>query len=923
MSVFVGRTGELETLADVIGAARSGAVAAIVVGEPGSGKSRLLAEAQDRVPLRRLTVVGYEPGRHVPLAAAASLLRTLTEVPRRGALVEALLFRPEDAGMLEPLRLFEAAHRAFRTFEPALLVIDDLQWMDELSYALCHYLIRAAGESRQRVAVLAATRPGGRGAGLADGLPAERVTVIELPPLTRAEGIQLVLSIDAGLDRVRAAELWGLAGGSPFWLEALARTGAAVGGLGQLLTVGLRGAGSDAGALLGLLAVAGRPISVADAAALARWPADRVEAAAGELGDRGMVSEGVDAVGLAHDLTREAAVAQLAESSRRELHRRMAEWLERQAQGDLGRLREALEHRRLAGIDCLSAALRLARSPRRTLLGSAGLRLLAGIADETDPVDADGLALHEQVASLATELAEHEEAFDRWMLVAERAATPMDRASALLAASRAAYGLARVAEARGLLARSREVEAGDEVLRLEQDTHEAAILLWLEQRTAEGRGLAREAVAAATLLAARAGGAGGLGVRARRAYLDALGLDYEAAMQEDNREALRRAAEAREAGARGFDVETQLTASLGAGVALRQTGHIADALARFRRVWGEANRQVLPRLVIDAGFWLARSLELTGELAEAAEVIGKTGELAGRVGDVTRARYRVGKLACGIDLQRGRPRDALRRLERQTADESNEHLRVAFHQDLALWYSRLDGPAAAPGVHQQLAAGQACAEAAGCPRCTAELLLVSAEALARVDDHEEAGEALARWHGLARAADQLDEILRLRASGLAEPDPTRRATALDAALAAAAGSPYVLETLWTRLDLGLAHAAAGSGHAIGELERAAATASERGAGTVQQLAEQALRPLGVRTWRRRAGGTPLTGREQEIAELVAAGAPNREIATALFLSPKTVERHVSNLLKKLGARNRTELARRLRDRLPEDAGNPG
>jgi DNA-binding NarL/FixJ family response regulator len=51
--------------------------------------------------------------------------------------------------------------------------------------------------------------------------------------------------------------------------------------------------------------------------------------------------------------------------------------------------------------------------------------------------------------------------------------------------------------------------------------------------------------------------------------------------------------------------------------------------------------------------------------------------------------------------------------------------------------------------------------------------------------------------------------------------------------------------------------------------------------------------------------------KKDVARLVADGASNPEIAEALFLSRKTVERHVSNLLAKLGARNRTELARRL------------
>jgi hypothetical protein len=179
---------------------------------------------------------------------------------------------------------------------------------------------------------------------------------------------------------------------------------------------------------------------------------------------------------------------------------------------------------------------------------------------------------------------------------------------ALLAASRAAYGLAHAAEAREFLQHSRQLEPGDEVLRLEQDTHDAAILLWLEQRTTEGRKLAREAVAAATRLATRSGGVATLDARMRRAYIDALRLDYEAAVMEGDLEAMLRAAEAREAAARGFDLESYLTASLALGLALRQNGRVREAIARVRRVWAEAQRRVLPRLVVDAGFWLAGRL---------------------------------------------------------------------------------------------------------------------------------------------------------------------------------------------------------------------------------------------------------------------------------------------------------------------------
>ncbi len=56
----------------------------------------------------------------------------------------------------------------------------------------------------------------------------------------------------------------------------------------------------------------------------------------------------------------------------------------------------------------------------------------------------------------------------------------------------------------------------------------------------------------------------------------------------------------------------------------------------------------------------------------------------------------------------------------------------------------------------------------------------------------------------------------------------------------------------------------------------------------------------------RYGG--LTQREREVVARIAAGKMNREIAAALFLSEKTIELHVSNSLRKLGCRTRTELA---------------
>ncbi len=52
----------------------------------------------------------------------------------------------------------------------------------------------------------------------------------------------------------------------------------------------------------------------------------------------------------------------------------------------------------------------------------------------------------------------------------------------------------------------------------------------------------------------------------------------------------------------------------------------------------------------------------------------------------------------------------------------------------------------------------------------------------------------------------------------------------------------------------------------------------------------------------------LTSREREVLRLIAAGRSNREIASVLFIAPKTASVHVSNILAKLGAASRTEAA---------------
>src|SRR5205807_1707555 len=389
-AAFVGRRVELALLDSVCSRANADnrPAAALISGVPGSGKSRLLAELRSR---RRAThvlgVVGYESALQVPLGAAANLLRGLGRVNDAGEMLREFLFSPNpvDDRSLEPLRLFEAARRALLGLEGSILLIaDDLQWVDDLSLALCSYLVRSAAEEEISFAVIAATRPTTRGLAFNDSLikdlGEDRVWSIDLGPLEPDEGAQLIRQLGPQLSAQRVAELWTRSKGSPFWLGFLARSGEEH-DLGGYIATSQRGLGRDAARILALLSVATRPMEAPELEALLEWDHARTERAIADLERSGLaVVQGV-AVGLAHDLIRASAMAQLSESSRRELHALLATFLERHAATDVQLLHEALVHRREAGLDAAELALRVLQSPRRRLLGREGLSELARLAD--------------------------------------------------------------------------------------------------------------------------------------------------------------------------------------------------------------------------------------------------------------------------------------------------------------------------------------------------------------------------------------------------------------------------------------------------------------------------------------------------------------------------------------------------------------
>ena len=115
----------------------------------------------------------------------------------------------------------------------------------------------------------------------------------------------------------------------------------------------------------------------------------------------------------------------------------------------------------------------------------------------------------------------------------------------------------------------------------------------------------------------------------------------------------------------------------------------------------------------------------------------------------------------------------------------------------------------------------------------------------------------------------------------------------------------------THLNLGEQRRRAGRRKDARQALRIASEAFEElGAKPWGARAESELRATGATPRRRRAYTNPnqLTAHELQVARVIAGGASNREAASALFLSTKTIEFHLTHIYRKLGIRTRAQLA---------------
>ena len=118
-------------------------------------------------------------------------------------------------------------------------------------------------------------------------------------------------------------------------------------------------------------------------------------------------------------------------------------------------------------------------------------------------------------------------------------------------------------------------------------------------------------------------------------------------------------------------------------------------------------------------------------------------------------------------------------------------------------------------------------------------------------------------------------------------------------LAIRTGRPWQLAVAEGLLESGADHDAA---H---HLARAAEQFTALGARLWTDWARARLRSV---TGERPTSQHGLTPREEQVAQLVASGASNKDVASTLYVNAKTVEYHLANVYRKLGIRTRTDLA---------------
>ncbi len=198
------------------------------------------------------------------------------------------------------------------------------------------------------------------------------------------------------------------------------------------------------------------------------------------------------------------------------------------------------------------------------------------------------------------------------------------------------------------------------------------------------------------------------------------------------------------------------------------------------------------------------------------------------------------------------------------------------------------------------------------------------EAYARAGRRDEANALIDVFEARGRKTGALwPQVATGRLRALLAPDAEMRAQ-FEAVLTLHDGLPMPFERARTLLCFGeRLRRARRRADAREPLKEALETFERLGARGWAERTRTELRATGEQQARRsETAAEQLTPHELQIAVLVAQGMTNREAASALFLSPKTIEYHLGQIYRKLDVRGRAQLARLMAMELPEGERDP-
>ena len=907
----VGRVAERAELEAFVDQVASGPAALSLEGEAGMGKSTLwgwaVALARDR-GCRVLAARPVEAEAHLPFAVLGDLVghdldHALEDLPspQAEALRVALLMEPARAPLDERTVgvALMSALRALTSTGPVVVAVDDVQWSDAASVAVLSFAWRRL--SNEPVGALLARRLGEPAPGALDGLRSARP--IAVPPMDVGELHRLLrdrLGQTFALPVLR--RLHAASGGNPFYALEIARVfdrQPASLAEGLIPRLPERLAELVAGRIAALPEATREVLASISALAhptlrLVRSLPEGEEALRPAFAAHVLELDG-ERLRFSHPLLAAAAVEALDPVRRRALYRRLAAVV---ADED--------ERARLLAIatddpdEGVASALERAAARAIERGATAAAAELCEVARRLTPPDAPGERDRRAIRAARYHWAAADTEQARAVLEETATAGASGEARAEALCELAWIHLFRAEQPEGL-ALARRALAGfrsDTTARGHAVNCVATALLFMFEDLDDVARLWAEAVD----LARRRGDVWSMsenlcGVACVAALRG--GPDADAVLQD-----------AENLGPEAWGLRAVGWPSMSrAGVAL-WTDRQDEAIAQYRRLERQAGERGDDGSIPAVLTHLALAEFVAGRWPDAETSATRGYEAAVQAGERQHEAIALAAQAL-VRACTGRAADA--RADAELAREITGERSVALARIHAQWALALvDLALGDPGnAAARLGPLRARLVAAGVGEPGA-ILFVSdeIEALVAAGDLEAAAEAADWLEERGRALDRASALAgALRGRGLLAAAAGDQVAAIDAFEGAVAQHGRVtmpFARARTLLDLGAAQRRAK------RRREARATLSE---------AQDVFDALGAVPWSRRAseelarisgrhpGGSDLTATEQRVAELVAEGGTNKEVAATLFLSPRTVESHLRQIFQKLGVRSRTELAR--------------